>query len=228
MFADTIGHGGAAASRHVTARAALHRGRDTPMTSPARRIAMTAAFVALSLGLAISSTGQGAGNAPPSAPYYVPQPTSPNGPQTVPYYYPYQRKISRHHRDYILPPGPGDGWGFPNGFPDGYGWFDHSPYLPLGPDRTAEYYFPRYHVVPPEQMFFPTYYNPYETRGQRYLPYVADGGAHPAGGAPPGPSDLPVRPYASMPGSQPFVTVPRLNGRSEATFVPSGTSGLTP
>ena len=95
----------------------------------------------------------------------------------MPYYYPYQKKHLFHHRDYILPPGPGDGWGFPNGFPDGYGWADYGPYLPLNADRTADYYFPRYYVVPPEQMFFPTYYNPYETRGQRYIPYVADGGA---------------------------------------------------
>ena len=150
---------------------------------------MTAAFVALSLGLAIHSVGQDPGNAPQtahaaaaaSAPYYMPQQ---NGLASVPYYYPYQKKHLFHHHDYILPPGPGDGWGFPNGFPDGYGWADYGPYLPLNADRTADYYFPRYYVVPPEQMFFPSFYNPYETRGQRYLPYVADGGAHPAGGAP--------------------------------------------
>ena len=82
--------------------------------------------------------------------------------------------------------------------------------------------------MPPEQIWFPTFYNPYETRGQRYLPYVADGGAHPAGGAPPGPADLPVRPYGSMPGRTPAVTVPRLNGRAESPYVTSGTSGLTP
>jgi hypothetical protein len=141
-----------------------------------------------------------------------------NGLASVPYYYPYQKKHLFHHRDYILPPGPGDGWGFLNGSPDGYGWADYGPYLPLNADRTADYYFPRYYVVPPEQMFFPTFYNP----------YVADGGAHPAGGAPTGPADLPVRPYASMPGRRPFAPVPRLNGRAEAPFVPSGTSGLTP
>jgi hypothetical protein len=194
---------------------------------------MTAAFVALSLGLAIHSVGQNPGNAPQTAPnvantstpYYMPQQ---NGLTSVPYYYPYQKKHLFHHRDYILPPGPGAGWGFPNGFPDGYGWADYGPYLPLNADRTGEYFFPRYYVVPPEQMFFPTYYNPYDTRGQRFIPYVADGGAHPAGGAPTGPSDLPVRPYASMPGRSPFTNVPRLNGRSEAPFVPSGTSGLTP
>ena len=42
---------------------------------------------------------------------------------------------------WILPPGPGDGWGFPNNNPDGYGWSDPGPFLPLGADRTAEYYF---------------------------------------------------------------------------------------
>lgn len=195
---------------------------------------MTAAFVALSLGLAIQSTGQSPGYAPqgaaPSygtqgAPYYVPQQ---NGLASVPYYYPYQKKRFFHHRDHILPPGPGAGWGFPNGFPDGYGWADYAPYLPLGADRTSDYYFPRYFTVPPEQMFFPTYYNPYETRGQRYLPYVAGGGAHPAGGAPISSSELPMRPYGSMPGHTPAVNVPRLNGRTEAPYVNSGTSGLTP
>lgn len=189
---------------------------------------MTAAFVAISLGLAMNATGQAQPTAPVSTPYYMPQRPTPGGPQSVPYYFPYQRNSYHDHHDYILPPGPGAGWGFPNGFPDAYGWFDHSPYLPLNADRTAEYYFPRYYTAPPEQMFFPTYYNPYETRGQRYLPYVAGGGAHPAGGVPPGPSDLPKRPYAVMNGSRPYVAVPRLNGRAEAPFVPSGTSGLTP
>ena len=204
---------------------------------------MTAAFVALSLGLAIHSTGQAPGygpqaavwgyapqgasanDAPQGAPYYIPQQ---RGLVSVPYYYPYQKKHLFHHHDYILPPGPGDGWGFPNGFPDAYGWSDYGPYLPLSAGRTAEYYFPRYFVVPPEQMFITTYYNPYVTRGQRYIPYVGAGGAHPAGGAPLSSGDLPVRPYASMPGRSPAVTVPTLNGRAEAPFVPSGTSGLTP
>ena len=49
---------------------------------------------------------------------------------------------------YILPDGPGDGWGFPNGQPDNYGWMDHGTYLPLGANRTPEYYFPRYFAVP--------------------------------------------------------------------------------
>jgi hypothetical protein len=200
---------------------------------------MTAAFVALSLGLAIGSTGQGYGNVPAStpynrlapsygpAPYYMPQP---NGRVSVPYYYPYQKRDAAHprHHDYILPPGPGDGWGFPNGFPDAYGWADYGPYLPLGADRTAEYYFPRYFTAPPEQMFFPTYYNHYQTRGQQYLPYVGMGGAHPAGGLPLSSSELPVRPYGSMNNSPPAAPVPRLNGRSEAPIVNSGTSGLTP
>lgn len=204
---------------------------------------MTAAFVALSLGLAIHGTGQVPGYAPQNgasgyapqygtpaygpqgAPYYIPQQS---GMVSVPYYYPYQKKHRFHHTDHILPPGPGAGWGFPNGFPDGYGWADYGPYLPLNGDRNAEYFFPRYYVAPPEQLFLPTYYNPYVTRGQRYLPYVADGGAHPAGGAPISSAELPVRPYASMPGHTPAVAVPRLNGRTEAPYVNSGTSGLTP
>ena len=170
---------------------------------------MTAAFVALSMSLAIHMTGQGYAS------------------ESVPYYYPYQTKPCRQPH-YILPPGPGDGWGFPNNSPDAYGWYDYGTYLPLSGDRTAEYYFPRYFAVPPEQMFLQTYYNPYETRGQRYLPFVAGGGAHPAGGAPPGPAELPVSPYASETGTKPVTTVPRLNGRTQAAPIASGTSGLTP
>ena len=171
---------------------------------------MTAAFVALSMSLAIHSTGQGSAS------------------ESLPYYYPYQMKQRHNNPRYILPPGPGNGWGFPNHAPDGYGWFDHAPYLPVGADRVAEYYFPRYYAVPADQMFLTTYYNPYQTRGQRYLPYVGGGGAHPAGGAPPGPSDLPISPYASETGSTPVTAVPRLSGRTEAAPIASGGSGLTP
>ena len=93
--------------------------------------------------------------------------------------------------------------GFPNGNPDGYGWVDYGVYLPLGADRTAEYYFPRYFAVPPEQMFLQTYYNPFETRGQRYIPYCGAGGDHPMGGPPTASSHLPVSPYADDTGRRP-------------------------
>ena len=120
-----------------------------------------------------------------------------------------------HHikENHIVPPGPGDGWGFPNDNPDHYGWVDYGVDLPLGADRTAEYYFPRYFAVPPEQMFIQTYYNPFETRGQRYIPYVGAGGDHPAGGPPPASAALPVTPYADEPNT-PVVRVPRLTGGS--------------
>src|SRR3954469_19944917 len=83
-----------------------------------------------------------------------------------------------------MPPGPGYGWGFPNGNPDGYGFWDAGVYLPLGADRTSDYFFRRYYSVPADQMFMASYYNPYVTRGQRYLSYAGCGGAHPAGGPP--------------------------------------------
>jgi hypothetical protein len=136
----------------------------------------------------------------------------------------------KHHGQprYILPSGPENGWGFPNGAPDHYGWVDYGVYLPLGADRTAEYYFPRYFSAPPEQMFIPTYYNPFETRGQRYIPYVAAGGDHPMGSLPLGPSDLPVTTSDAMPDAGPVTTVPRLNGRVEAPVTSSGSSGVTP
>ena len=59
----------------------------------------------------------------------------------------------------------------------------------------AEYYFPRYWSIPAEQMFLPTYYNPYAMRGQRYIPYTGCGGCHPAGGPPTASAMTPVNPY---------------------------------
>ena len=90
-----------------------------------------------------------------------------------------------HHRGgRILGPGPGNGFGFPNDQPDGYGWVDYGTWLPIREDRTAEYYFPRYYAVPPQQAFIPTYYNPYITRGQRYIAFAGAGGSHAMGGPP--------------------------------------------
>lgn len=94
----------------------------------------------------------------------------------------------------IVGPGPGLGWGFANGNPDGVGWVDYGDALPLGSDRTPEYFFRRYYSVLPQQMFFPSYYNPYLQRGQRYIPYSGCGGEHPFGGAPQGDSRSPYRP----------------------------------
>ena len=99
---------------------------------------------------------------------------------------------------WVLPPGPGDGWGFPNNNPDGYGWNDPGQLLPLGADRTAEYYVPRYYMVPLDQAFMGTYYNPYVNRGQRYLPYTGNGGCHPMGGPPLDTARTQVRPYSSL------------------------------
>jgi hypothetical protein len=133
-----------------------------------------------------------------------------------------------HPPSQILPPGPGDGWGFPNGQPDGYGWVNLGTMLPLGADRTPEYYFPRYLAAPPAQMFPQTYYNCFETRGQRYIPYVGAGGDHPAGGPPISSSHLPESPYTLFPDDAPIVEVPKLNGVVEAQPLSSGSSGLTP
>jgi hypothetical protein len=133
----------------------------------------------------------------------------------------------------IVPPGPGYGWGFPNGNPDGYGYVDYGTYLPLGADRTAEYYFPRYMALPASQVFFPTYYNAYVTRGQRYLPYSNCGGvdcwwSHPASGPPLGSAAMPEHPYRNAVGTGPVVTPPPFSGRVEAPPVNTGSSGLIP
>ena len=118
--------------------------------------------------------------------------------------------------------------GFPTAPSDGYGWVDYGYLLPLGADRTPEYYFPRFLAVSPAQMFPQTYYNCFETRGQRYIPYVGGGGDHPMGGPPPGSSHLPVSPYTAAPNDKPLVEVPHLSGEIEAPAVSSGGSSVNP
>ena len=98
----------------------------------------------------------------------------------------------------------------------------------MGPDRTAEYFFPRYYSVPANQLFNPTYYNGYISRGQRYLPYANCGGEHPAGGIPFGSAAMPTRPYEDTIGTGPRVQIPPYRGRVEAPPINSGTTGLTP
>lgn len=127
----------------------------------------------------------------------------------------------------ILAPGPGYGWGFRNGNPDGYGYFDVGDALPLGADRVPEYFFPRFLAMPPEQMFLPTYYNPYTTRGQRYIPYAGGGGKHPMGGPPQGDATTPVHPYTQDPAAT-AADPPKFTGRAEAPPVASDGTGLNP
>ena len=128
----------------------------------------------------------------------------------------------------ILPPGPGYGWGFPNGNVDNFGWYDNGIFLPMGADRTPEYYFPRYYAVPPAQLVMPSYYNPYVTRGQRYIPYANCGGEHPMGGPPTGPALMPLHPYDDSLGHGPTVRLPAFSGRVEAPPINAGSTGLTP
>jgi hypothetical protein len=117
----------------------------------------------------------------------------------------------------VVTPGPGHGHGFPNGNPDGYGWVDYGSGLPLGADRTPDYFFRRYYASLPEQMFFPTYYNPYVQRGQRYVPFVGGGGWHPFGGRPMGSSATVFRPEPDDPASaeNSLSPAPVFSGRTE-------------
>jgi hypothetical protein len=164
---------------------------------------MTTLIVSMGLVLAASSTGQHAAGGPPCA--------------------------HCGQGGWIMPPGPGYGWGFPNGNPDGYGFWDPGVHLPLGADRTVDYFFRRYYSVPADQMFMASYYNPYVTRGQRYLPYSGCApGSHPAGGPPLGSANLPVHPYSDTLGTGPRVPIPAFNGRVEAPPVNSNGTGLTP
>jgi len=172
---------------------------------------MTTTIVTVTLALALGGTGQ------------CPDPARcPYGQQ------PHHHGSGPGPGRWVLPPGPGDGWGFPNNNPDGYGWVDVGALLPLGADRTAEYFIPRYLTVPLDQAFMGTYYNPYVNRGQRYLPYTGNGGCHPMGGPPLDTAKTLMRPYSSLTNNKPVVKVPRLNGRVEAPVDNSGKTGLTP
>lgn len=128
----------------------------------------------------------------------------------------------------IVSPGPGYGYGFANGNPDGYGWVDYKDALPLTADRTPEYYFPRHNAIPPVQMFLPSYYNAYPTRGQRYIAYAGCGGEHPMSGPPLASAATPAHPYQESIGIGPRVQVPPFSGRVEAPAVNTGGTGLTP
>lgn len=128
----------------------------------------------------------------------------------------------------ILAPGPGYGWGFPNGSPDHYGWVDYGDRLPLGGDRNPEYFFPRYYASRPDQSFLSTYYNPYINRGERYIPYAGCGGEHPMGGPPLAPDSTPMNPYNETISRGARVPVPRFSGRVEAPPTNAGSSGLIP
>ncbi len=174
---------------------------------------MTAAVITFGIGIAMGSFGVADGHHHWRGDY---QPTA--------------KYLARQARgqSHFLPPYPGDGVGFPNDDPDLFGWIDEGTFLPLGADRTPEYYFPRYFSAPPDQLFLETYWNPFTTAGQRYLPYCGAGGDHPAGHEPLATADLPVSPYQALPDTGPIVPVPRLRGRVEAAPITSGGSGLTP
>lgn len=136
---------------------------------------------------------------------------------------------AHRHLGGIAPDGPGYGWGFPNGASDHYGYVDYGYFLPLGANRTPNYYFPRYFATPLIQTLPPSYYNAYVTRGQRYLPFSGCGGAHPAGGAPMASADTPFHPYQEAIGAaRPVIPAPDYSGQTEAPPIPAGSSGLIP
>ncbi len=136
--------------------------------------------------------------------------------------------FNRNPNNLVNPPLPGYGAGFANGNPDGYGWYDHGVNLPLTADRTADYFFPRYLAVPPSQSFLPNYYNPYVSRGQRFLPFSGCGGPHPASNAPQGSAMDEIHPYRATLNATPRVEAPRFSGRVEANPVNPGSTGLRP
>ncbi len=136
--------------------------------------------------------------------------------------------FNRNPNKWVEPSHPGYGVGFTNGNPDGYGWVDFGTNLPMTADRISEYYFPRYMSIPPNQLFLPNYYNPYVSRGQRFLPFTGCGGPHPASGVPVGSANEAVHPYQETLNTVPRVVAPRFNGRVEANPVNPGSTGLRP
>ena len=137
--------------------------------------------------------------------------------------------FNRNPNQGVLPQQPGNGTGFRNGNPDGYGFVDFGDSLPLTADRVPDYFFRRYRVVPATQMFFPTYYNPYISRGQRFLPYVGCGGPHPASNLPAQSAEETVHPYQSTLNNTPQAPpAPGFSGRVEAPPVNPGSTGLRP
>lgn len=134
----------------------------------------------------------------------------------------------RNPNNLVAPPLPGYGMGYPNGNPDGYGYHDPGVHMPLGADRTPEHYFPRYMAVPPTQSYLPNYYNPYVSRGQRFIPFTGCGGLHPASGPPQGSAMSEVHPYRETLNETPRVVAPKFTGRVEAQPVNPGSTGLRP
>jgi hypothetical protein len=188
------------------------------------------ATLTIVLGLTVAggppSGGAAGGIAPP------PIPAHPVAGMSVPAFSPAGQAIAHghgpgharghmhgHDSGFILPPGPGDGWGFPNGAPDGYGWYDPGIALPIREDRVTSYYFRRYMAVPAPSMFLPSYYNPFVTRGQRFIPYTGMGGHHAAGGPPTGSAMTQVTPYTDLTREAPRMAVPDFSGEVQSAPV---------
>ena len=137
--------------------------------------------------------------------------------------------FNRNPNNGVLPAQPGYGTGFTNGNPDGYGWVDFGDKLPLTTDRVPDYFFRRYRSVPATQMFFPSYYNPYISRGQRFIPYSGCGGPHPMSTPPVFSAEEVVHPYTSTLNNVPQTPeAPTFTGKVDAPAVNPGSTGLRP
>lgn len=117
---------------------------------------------------------------------------------------------------FILPPGPYPGWSFPATSADGLQWHPIAPLLPIC-ERDPWYYFPSHHAIPPIQAFFPTYYNPFTTRNQAYIPYSCFR-----------PRPLSSHPYEEQLNSPARTPVPSFTGREEAKPINPSSVELTP
>ena len=78
-------------------------------------------------------------------------------------------------------------------------------------------------------MFFPSYYNPYISRGQRFMPYAGCGGPHPMSNQPAASAEETVHPYTSTINNVPQTTeAPTFTGKVDSPPVNPGSTGLRP
>ena len=115
--------------------------------------------------------------------------------------------------------------------PDGYGWVDFGDKLPLTADRVARLLTsPAIGRSRRHRCSCRTYYNPYISRGQRFMPYTGCGGPHPMSGAARvlGRRGRPPVHQGTLNNVPQTPEAPTFTGKVEAPAVNPGSSGLRP
>ena len=131
----------------------------------------------------------------------------------------------------IMNDGPGPGWGFRNGNPDGYGWVD--PYSqeasPLGRQPDARLLLPPLPRRAGRPDVLPDVLQPVPDPRPAVRP-LHQLRRRPPRGPPAGRPrpNMPIHPYNDTLGTQVLRPQPAFNGRVEAPPINPGTSGLRP